>query len=111
MCHQHFGPPLTTNHLAELARLPFTADIVTYLDVFQACMAHAGRLTPYQQAQLFMGGLSDHIQIDVELQDPQDLQHAMRLARVYERRNSVAPLAFLAPPARPPRRALSGSTS
>jgi hypothetical protein len=109
--HQRFGPPLTTNHLAELARLPFTADIAAYLDAFQARMAHAGRLTPYQQAQLFTGGLPDHIRIDVELHDPQDLQRAMRLARAYERRNLVAPLALPAPPARPPRRVLSGSTS
>jgi hypothetical protein len=50
LCHQRFGPPLMTNHLAELARLPFTSDVATYLDAFQARMAHAGRLAPLQQA-------------------------------------------------------------
>jgi hypothetical protein len=74
---------------AELARLPFTVDVATYLDAFLARLAHAGRLTPYQQAQLFTGGLPEHIRIDVELHDPQDLQRAMRLARAYERRNST----------------------
>jgi hypothetical protein len=73
---------LTTNHLAELARLPFTSDVTTYLDAFWARMAYAGRLAPLQQAHLFTGGLPDHIRIDVELHDPQDLQRAMRLARV-----------------------------
>jgi hypothetical protein len=111
LCHQRFGPLLTTNHLAELARLPFTTDIAAYLDAFQARMAHAGRLTPYQQAQVFTGGLPDHIRIDVELHDPQDLQCAMRLARAYERRNSVTPLALLVPSNRSTRRASSGSAS
>lgn len=48
LCQQRFGPPLRTNHLADLARLPFPATVVAYQDAFQARMAHAGRLTPYQ---------------------------------------------------------------
>jgi hypothetical protein len=111
LCHQRFGPPLTTNHLAELARLPFTADVATYLEAFLARLAHAGRLTSSQQAQLFTGGLPDHIRIDVELHDPQDLQRAMRLARAYERRNMAVPLALPAPTGRAPRRAPTGSAS
>lgn len=47
LCHQHFGPPLCTNHLVELARQPFPANVVAYQEAFQARMAHAGRLTPY----------------------------------------------------------------
>ena len=50
-----------------------------------------------------MGGLPDYIRVDVELQDPQDLQHAMRLARAYERRNAVL-LPTLPGPQRPARR-------
>ena len=64
LCHQRFSPPLTTNHLAELARLPFTTDVATYLEAFLACLAHVGRLTLYQQAQLFLGGLPEHIRIE-----------------------------------------------
>jgi hypothetical protein len=48
LCDQRFGLPLTTNHLAELACLPFTSDVATYLDTFQVRMAHAGRLAPLQ---------------------------------------------------------------
>jgi hypothetical protein len=73
LCHQRFGPPLSTNHLADLARLPFTSTVDAYLEAFQARLAHAGRLTPHQQAQLFTGGLPDHVRIDVELHEPQDL--------------------------------------
>lgn len=63
LCHQRLGPP-------DMARLPFSSSVEVYLDAFQARMAHAGRLSPYQQVQLFTGGLPDHIRIDVELHDP-----------------------------------------
>ena len=67
------------------------------MEAFQARAAHAGRLSPGQKAKLFTGGLPDHIRVDVELHDPQDLQRAMHLARAYERRNAPAPLALPAP--------------
>ena len=52
-------------------------------------------LTPHQKADLSVGGLLDHIRIDVELWVPQDLQTAMHLARSFERRaaaTATAPL-------------------
>jgi hypothetical protein len=98
LCQQRFGPPLSNNHLTDLARLPFTSTVYKYMEASQAHVAHAGTLTPLQKAQLFTGGLPDHIRIDVELHEPQNLQHAMRLARAYERRNAPALLALPAPP-------------
>ena len=50
LCHQRFGPALLTNHLADLARLPFTSTVDAYMSAFQARLAHAGRLDPLQQA-------------------------------------------------------------
>jgi len=73
LCHQRFGPPLSTNHLSDLARLPFTSTVEAYMEAFQARAAHAGHLAPRQKALLFTGGLPDHIRIDVELLEPQDL--------------------------------------
>ena len=105
LCHQRFGPPLSTNHLSDLARLSFTSTVNAYMEAFQARAAHAGRLAPLQKTQLFTGGLLDHICVDVELHEPQDLQRAMLLARAYERRNAPHQLALPAPPLRPPRRA------
>jgi hypothetical protein len=67
LCHQRFRPPLATNHLADLARLPFPGSVAGYQEAFQARMAHAGPLSPLQQVQLFTGGLSDPIRTDVEL--------------------------------------------
>ena len=101
MCQQRFSPALSTNHLADLARLPFGGSVDAYMVEFQARAAHAGDLSMLQKARLFTGGLPEHIRVDVELLEPQDLQHAMRLARAYERRNaSQAPAgtALGAPP-------------
>ena len=39
-----------------------------------------------QRAELFIGGLPDHIRVDVELREPQDLQMAMYYANAFERR-------------------------
>lgn len=86
LCHQRFGPAVGTNHLADLARLSFHTNVAAYQEAFQARMAHAGYLTPAQQVQLFTGGLPESIRVDVELQNPADLQRAMALARAYERR-------------------------
>jgi hypothetical protein len=100
LCHQRFGPPLGTNHLSDLARLPFRGTVADYQEAFLARMAHAGPLSPAQQVQLFIGGLPDPIRTNVELQGPTDLPRAMGLARAYERRNGVV---LAAPAARPPR--------
>jgi len=86
LCQQRFGPPLGTNHLADLARLQYNGTVPKYQEAFQARMAHAGYLSQAQEVQLFTGGLPDSIRIDVELQSPEDLQRAMYLARAYERR-------------------------
>uniref|UniRef100_A0A453KYB5 Uncharacterized protein n=1 Tax=Aegilops tauschii subsp. strangulata TaxID=200361 RepID=A0A453KYB5_AEGTS len=47
---------------------------------------HASGVTAQQQADLFVGGLPDHIRVDVELRGPQDLQSAMYYARAFELR-------------------------
>jgi hypothetical protein len=86
LCQQRFGPAMGFNHLADLARIPFRSSVSDYMELFQARLAHAGYLTPEQQARLFSGGLPDSIRIDMELQAPQDLQRAVALARAYERR-------------------------
>ena len=101
MCQQRFGPPLGTNHLSDLARLPFRGSVDDYTESFLARLAHTGVLAPVQQVQLYMGGLPDPIRTDVELQMPADLQRAMMLARAYERRNVLVVLPATARPHRP----------
>jgi hypothetical protein len=66
--------------------LPFTTTVQDFADRFQALACHAPGVTGQQRAELFVGGLPNHIRVDVELQAPQDLQTAMHYARAYERR-------------------------
>ncbi|KAK1661786.1 hypothetical protein QYE76_049945 [Lolium multiflorum] len=62
-----------------------------FAERFQALACHAPGVTGQQRAELFIGGLPDHIRVDVELQAPQDLQTAMHYARAYERRAQAMP--------------------
>jgi hypothetical protein len=57
-----------------------------FADRFQALACYAPGVMGQKRAELFIGGLPDHIRVDVELQAPQDLQTAMHYARAYERR-------------------------
>lgn len=84
LCNQRFGPALGTNHLSDLARLPFRSSVAEYVETFLDRMAHAGYLTPAQQVLLFTRGLPELVKVDVELHRPTDLQSAMALARAYE---------------------------
>ncbi|KAK1606382.1 hypothetical protein QYE76_030055 [Lolium multiflorum] len=86
LCLLRFGPPVRGSRLAELGRLAFTTTVQDFADRFQALACHAPGVTGQQRAELFIGGLPDHIRVDVELQAPRDLQTAMHYARAYERR-------------------------
>ena len=85
-CLLRFGPPIRRSRLAELGRLPFTSTVQDFADRFQALACHASGVMAQQRADLFVGGLPDHIRVDVELRGPQDLQTAMYYARAFERR-------------------------
>jgi hypothetical protein len=86
LCNERFRPPVRGSRLAELARLQFTTSVQEYADRFNTVLCHAPNLDPVQKAELFVGGLPDHIRVDVELQSPQDLSTMVRLARGYELR-------------------------
>ncbi|EMS60103.1 Carboxypeptidase O [Triticum urartu] len=52
--------------------------LLDFADRFQALACHASGVTAQQRADPFVGGLPDHIRVDVELRGPQDLQTAIR---------------------------------
>jgi hypothetical protein len=105
LCHLQFGPPVRGTRLAELARLPFTSTVHEYSDRFKALQCHARNLSAPQKAELYVGGLPEHIRVDVELRDPQDLQTAKDLARAFERRAAAMAAVPAARGVRPPPRA------
>jgi hypothetical protein len=97
--HLQFGPTVRGSRLAELGWLQFTSTVQDYADRFNAVLCHARNLDPVQKAELFVGGLPDHIRVDVELRAPQDLPTAMYLACAFELR--AAAVATLRPPDTP----------
>ena len=70
LCTLRFGPVVRRTRLSELARLPFTSTVHDYAEIFNELLCHAHNLSASQKAELFVGGLPDHIKVDVELRDP-----------------------------------------
>lgn len=109
LCNLCFGPAIRGTRLSELARLPFLSTVQEYSDHFNAVLCHAPNLSALQKAELFVGGLPEHIKVDVELRQPHDLQTAMHLARAFERRAMAViamTLAAAPRPVQPTQRAL-----
>jgi hypothetical protein len=73
LTNQCFGPAVRSNYLSDLARLPWHGTVQEYLECFNALVCHTPEPSPLQKANLFVGGLPDHIRVDVELRAPQDL--------------------------------------
>jgi hypothetical protein len=86
LCQLRFGPLTQGTRLAELAQLPFHSTVQEYSDHYNAVLCHERDLNSRQKAQLYVGGLPEHIKVDVELHHPPNLQTAMYYARAYERR-------------------------
>jgi len=86
LANQRFGLAIRSNRLSELARLPWHGTVQDFQERFNSMVCHTPELSPKQKADLFVGGLPDHIRVDVELRTPQTLQDAMHLARAFERR-------------------------
>jgi hypothetical protein len=88
-CQLRFGPPLRSNPLGELARLPFRTTVDDYQERFWDLLAQTAPLSQEQKVHLFTAGLPERIKIDVELMAPRDTNHALSLARAYERRSQA----------------------
>ena len=86
LCLLRFGPPIRGSRLAELGRLPFLTSVQDFADRFQTLACHAPGVSARQRAELFVGGLPDHIRVDMKMRGPQDLQTAMYYAHAFERR-------------------------
>jgi hypothetical protein len=99
LCHLQFGPPVCDSRLAELGRLPFWTMVQYFAERFNAILCHVRNLDNLQKVELFVGGLSDHIRVDVAMRAPQDLPMALYLARAFElRANAMLAMTPVAPP-------------
>jgi hypothetical protein len=79
-----FGPPVRGSRLAELGRIQFHSIVQDYTEHFNTVLCHTRNLDSSQKANLYVGGLPDHIRIDVELRAPRDHSTAVYLARSFE---------------------------
>ena len=61
LCQLRFDPPTQGTRLAQLARLPFTSSVQEYSNRYNAILCHARDLNPRQKAELYVGGLPEHI--------------------------------------------------
>jgi hypothetical protein len=86
LCHLQFGPPVRDSRLAELGRLQFRTTVQEFTEWFNAALCHARNLDAIQKAELFVGGLPEHIHVDVALRAPHDLHTMVYLARAFELR-------------------------
>jgi hypothetical protein len=57
-----------------------------FADHFQTVACREPGVTARQRAELFVGGLPDHIRVDVEMREPLDLQSAMYYACAFKQR-------------------------
>jgi hypothetical protein len=103
LCQLQFGPPTQGTRLAEHARLSFTSTVQEFSERYNVVLCHTDNdLVPCQKAKLFVGGLPEHIRVDVEMRHPPNLQTVMYYVRAFERR-AAAYQALSAPPQRGPR--------
>jgi hypothetical protein len=57
----------------ELGWLLFLSTVQEYADRFQALLCQARDISPPQKTEMFVGGLPEHLRVDVEPRAPQDL--------------------------------------
>jgi hypothetical protein len=99
LCHLQYGPPVRDSRLAELGRLPFRSTVQDFSERFNAILCHARNLDNLQKAELFVGGLPNHIRVDVAMCAPQVLPTVMYLVRAFElRANAMLAMVPAAPP-------------
>jgi hypothetical protein len=72
------------SRLAELGRIQFHSTVQDYMDRFDVVLSHARNLDSSQKADLYVGGLPNHIRVNVELRAPRDLPTTVYLSRSCE---------------------------
>jgi hypothetical protein len=80
----HFDPPSRSNPLGELCHLRLQGSVTDYMEAFLAHLSHCATLSEPHQVAIFTAGLSEPLQTDIELQQANTLEDAMRLTHAYK---------------------------
>jgi hypothetical protein len=82
--NKHFGPPNHHNQIGALAPPQRTATINYYTDRFQVHMIRTGPFDERQQITIYTNGLLEPLKMEVERQNPQEMEKAISWALAYE---------------------------
>ena len=78
---RHFGLPIDHNHLGDLTCTYQTGAFDDYTNQFLLTLTKVTGLYTAQQVMLYTAGLASTLQIDIQLQQPPDLESAIAMAR------------------------------
>lgn len=68
LCCLRFGLTIYGSWLAELGHLLFHSTVQHFVDRFQTILTHSQDISMHQKAELFVGGLPEHIWVDIVMQ-------------------------------------------
>jgi len=80
---KRFGPPIQHNHLGDLTSAHQTGELDDYTNQFLLTVTKVTGLSTAQQVMLYTAGLASTLQIDIQRQQPPDLESAIAMARKF----------------------------
>ena len=80
---RRFGPPIQHNDLGDLTSTHQTGELDDYTNQFLLTVTKVTGLSTAQQVMLYTAGLASTLQIDIQLQQPPDLESAIAMARKF----------------------------
>jgi len=80
---RRFGPPIQHNHLGDLTSAHQTGELDDYTNQFLLMVTKVTGLSTAQQVMLYTAGLASTLQIDIQLQQPPDMESAIAMARKF----------------------------
>jgi len=78
---RRFGPPIHHNHLGDLTSTHQTGELDDYTNQFLLTVTKVTGLSTAQQVMLYTAGLASTLQIDIQLQQPLDLESVIAMAQ------------------------------
>jgi hypothetical protein len=90
LANQRFGPSSRNNPLSELCHLCWQGSIADYVEAFLTHLSRCDTITEPHQVTIFIVGLGEPLQANVELRRPGTLEDTMGLACANEQHSAAA---------------------
>ncbi|PPD92340.1 hypothetical protein GOBAR_DD10705 [Gossypium barbadense] len=89
-CNMRFVPPMSNNPLGELVNLRQTGIVEESQHQFQSLLARTANLKHQQQVNLLTTGLVEELRSDTEMQQAENLEVVINMARTLECKQNVS---------------------